>query len=865
MTQLTPAQFKGRGAGLVPRVGTQAGKLLKDDGTWATQALEMQGEVAGGSIAAASGFDPGDFFYINATAGGFTEGKWAISNGSSWVEVDSISGLLPAASQSEVDGGTVTGKYVDPATLAGNVRPQFAARTPRPRKGVVSDGTAFAALLENPDAFAPGTGDITPFVWAALDDWTPASVVYLHSNDAGASTGFQWGVHTDGTLRLFVRATATFYYSTAATGVTDGQMALLAAAMDRNGDLVFYVNGSQLGDPVDMSGSSAVSFNSTVGLHLGGNNGAGQSNTVTYGESGIIDGLATAAQISNAHALGTFRGLGLTPYFHWEPSDTLGYGIFEDISGNNNHAVLGASGVEPNWQIDLPTDSGPVQALRSDGSDGNLYADLNSQVPLTGDFSILVWPDNMAVDSATASNIVKISSETDGDGTTGEFAFDTSTDQYLRVITRSAGSTSNSNSAQSEGLYPHAQGQRCGFLISRDSSAATIQIYYWNAGKVLDVTNLFVFGTGGTPPGWGQSIAGPYINHFARGSESLPADLWRPTKLYNVAATTVAEAENAMSANPTGKFAVQGNGSEPFSNATFTNRNEASGSYGTLGNGYEILTGNTATGFTAGHGAGQVSQLGRGEFTYSTGDVFDVFFDITLDTGTSPASVLPTRAGLTSSLATSSVDRSNDVGPSITEGSNVHRVIATGNNSTGFFSFIHNNVAPQSTFTVSNFRIARVGETTGLSLSDGGGYQPKNPAADWNDSTHWTMSDSGVEWIGEPAKIGDFVAIQKTYTDSEISSPADVTAHGLRAAKWQVQKVIIKVTEAFDAATTLDVGLLGTSDAIASAMVLDSTGYKRTLSSNAGVSDTNGSIYLKKNQATTQGAVTVTVILERVF
>lgn len=132
-----PPRFKGKGPGLVPKVSTQAGKLLKDDGTWATQALELQGEVAGGSIAAATGFDPGDFFYINASGGGFTAGKWAISDGTNWIEVDSIAGLLPAASQAEVNAGTVTGKYVDPATLHGYADPQLAAKSREGR--IISD------------------------------------------------------------------------------------------------------------------------------------------------------------------------------------------------------------------------------------------------------------------------------------------------------------------------------------------------------------------------------------------------------------------------------------------------------------------------------------------------------------------------------------------------------------------------------------------------------------------------------------------------------------------------------------------------------------------------------------------------------
>lgn len=100
--------------------------LLCADGVWRQQALRYLGGVAGASIPLATSVNAGDLYYITTTGGAFTAGKYAISNGTVWTQVDSISGYLPKASQPTVDAGSVVNEFVGPDTLHGYVDPKFA-------------------------------------------------------------------------------------------------------------------------------------------------------------------------------------------------------------------------------------------------------------------------------------------------------------------------------------------------------------------------------------------------------------------------------------------------------------------------------------------------------------------------------------------------------------------------------------------------------------------------------------------------------------------------------------------------------------------------------------------------------------------
>lgn len=120
MTQISPPQFKGAGPGLVPRVGTPAGKILRDDGDWVTALSDYQGGVAGGSVPATS-TSAGDYYVI--TSDGTSQsidweaGDLAIYEGSSgnWTQLEkgqhgfaTVVELRDAQAQRQVRGRAVS-------------------------------------------------------------------------------------------------------------------------------------------------------------------------------------------------------------------------------------------------------------------------------------------------------------------------------------------------------------------------------------------------------------------------------------------------------------------------------------------------------------------------------------------------------------------------------------------------------------------------------------------------------------------------------------------------------------------------------------------------------------------------------------
>ena len=82
-----------------------------------------------------------------------------------------------------------------------------------------------------------------------------------------------------------------------------------------------------------------------------------------------------------------------------------------------------------------------------------------------------------------------------------------------------------------------------------------------------------------------------------------------------------------------------------------------------------------------------------------------------------------------------------------------------------------------------------------------------------------------------------------------------------------MREVRAKVTTAFDGSTTLDFGISGTQAKYVNALAVSTTGFKRAASLSEEVeSDTAATtLYVKKNQATTQGALRVVWIIERIY
>lgn len=264
-----------------------------------------------------------------------------------------------------------------------------------------------------------------------------------------------------------------------------------------------------------------------------------------------------------------------------------------------------------------------------------------------------------------------------------------------------------------------------GSLLIRQVGATTSDIRSFNfagfvsayAGQVVSLTVSFSYGslpvvwingqdkssaftetTAGSAPAWfDPTLVSTYRLSFAnwiagRFITGIPINrAWSQSDVNDYIATgglSFADAAGGSAVDP--------------SSIAFANRGTASGDYAVTNNGYEIFTGVTAAGFTAGHGAGALSQCTKSGYTIKAGSRWRVRFNFSLAEG-----VKPTSLGLTNSGSSSGVTSSVNLNSSLAVGDNDFTVIATAD-ATGF-TFYHQISEVQSTFTVSNFSMVPIG------------------------------------------------------------------------------------------------------------------------------------------------------------
>jgi len=133
------------------------------------------------------------------------------------------------------------------------------------------DGVAGHGAIPDSASQAIGTSDFYIMAVVMMDDWTPSSALCLYSKISG-NDGVKLNLTTAGLLQLQIGNGTNFttysYSSTAAVPSSDNMAAFVAVTADRDGNAVFYWNGVQLGDPVDMSGSSAQSATAAATAYL---------------------------------------------------------------------------------------------------------------------------------------------------------------------------------------------------------------------------------------------------------------------------------------------------------------------------------------------------------------------------------------------------------------------------------------------------------------------------------------------------------------------------------------------------------------------------------------------------------------------
>lgn len=397
-----------------------------------------------------------------------------------------------------------------------------------PRPGILSAGMSAVGTTQDNTGLAYALSNLTLGEWVCLPDWTPSATVTLFYKYLNGH-GVEIQVTTGGNIRLILGdgTNPAAYDSTSPVNITDGAWAHICATIDRSGNVTFYVNGSQLGAAVSISSLSAQSATSTAGQYWLSNNGI-FFYPGTLGECWIISGLLTATYIANIYRAGsiapfcaytanattgqnvaTINGLS---FYQWLDFGQ-GYGpIIKDRSGNNQHALMGASGLThavPRNPPGIPARA-PRTALVFAEATAAAWSTLNTQNIGTSDFTS--WVDVLFPTSAAAGHALFLgvgpavnapSNNSNGSIYLGRIE---SPAQFMIKFFEASGAGNRAKTFEnSTTLFG---GMRVVIAITR--SGSTLKVYFGLNGDLFDITNILVEGTNGTPPAWSDSINAVY-------------------------------------------------------------------------------------------------------------------------------------------------------------------------------------------------------------------------------------------------------------------------------------------------------------------------------------------------------------------
>lgn len=561
--------------------------------------LNYKGLLAGGSVPATS-TNAGDVYLISS-AGTSQSKTWGSNDLAIYTGTSGSWDQVPFSVWSAISA------------------PHLASKAPSP--GIVSAGSGPIAS-HPPGKIDVGTGSFTVGVRVLVPDTTPSTTFYLLSN-AGTGTpvasSFRIGITATApagrvivSLRDDVSGSAVSHYSSAPIPVSDNSAFDLVIVFDRGSHTVQpYCDGTALGTPIDISAFAGKGFTSASDLLWF----AQATNTVgTLFDGWIVAGALSASRIADIHRAGsiaplctwtlnattggniaTIDGLSFLTWPDFGRADPINNPIAYDRSGNNQHAILGTSGltaaVPLTWR-----NTAPSNALVSDGSNGTFVrATLNSQNPGTGEATLpvsLVYPQDATSAVRTIAALTS-STTTTAQARSLVLAYNSTTGVLVYLY---GATTSDYRRWESLALHNQltalgARGIACALVVRRSASGLSILLGIGgDTTRFYDVTNLFSLTTTGTPPAITDEIDGDYLVTFYHTSTSSSA-----TTLHHLALLNFAPSEAELrSAYARGWNVQEWRGASKANHNTFTNAwgygaNDSS-SGGTVGGGFAVMT-----------------------------------------------------------------------------------------------------------------------------------------------------------------------------------------------------------------------------------------------------------------------------------
>jgi hypothetical protein len=445
----------------------------------------------------------------------------------------------------------------------------------------------------------------------------------------------------------------------------------------------------------------------------------------------------------------------------------------------------------------------------------------------TSDFSIWL---RFKMPTASASGQPTLYILSDQDSASRPRAFIFFYDAGTHLFAQLYGATSSDfRQLQLTDLRSTRQGQVIDLVLVRNSSGL---VPYVNGTQWTATSET----TGGTPPAWTDTVTSNYFRVGSQTSTGVPWICYRAA-VFNCALTAadIDDLQNIGIALRY-KWGNQGEWIASAENRNFdggTTGNWAGDSGATVSNPDTKLQVTTASSGTSG------AYLSR-SYIYNIG--YRKLFRIKADVwkGTTAATSLTIQLGQVSQSVPLTITQST-VTAELTSpvAGDLHFLIQSSDG---------------GTFYIDNVNVRAIGPILDLDMAIGkGNYIP-----DRSNNRLWgEKSDSGVTHKVE-RQNGEFVVV-KTLLHWEISATGETTNLFTLPTNCGVVDVEFDRETAFDSGTTLSIGITGNNTKYVNAANVAATGKLLVDSGNKESASATTTVYIKKNQSTTQGQTTIRV------
>lgn len=424
-------------------------------------------------------------------------------------------------------------------------------------------------------------------------------------------------------------------------------------------------------------------------------------------------------------------------------------------------------------------------------------------------------------------------------------AFHNGSDTIVWIL-RGANPGTDTNSATHTGLVAAYGGKWVHIVFVRPSSGNPV-MYVNGVAQSLSLSSA------GAAPTWQGSITSTW---FTVGYGANADCAFGSTTLYNVALTPADVQEiYELGGGVPAKFQFGSQANLDTGNFSFES-DTASPPVGWANAGNHIGTAvadgsaphgsNVAEIVASGAGSWTTNAFSRGALNRQAGKVYRLDFSAKSISGNTTLDVKATPSGGGSSTFT------------LTTGWQVF---------TSFFSAPSDGdittaylIGGAGTFRLDNVQIRQVGAIVHLPVNDQLGFQVRDA------STNGLHAERTVGTFWTESRSSGRQTLTYTFAHSAISSTAATTTAFVLPPNTVLREVQLNRTAAFDGGTALDIGISGTPTKFVNATSVAGTGFTRGASSSLVPESASATttVFVKKNQATTTGSVTLNFIIEAV-